>query len=148
MPANKKNTANKKKDAKPGGKQKQKKETEEKKEENQPEVKLENSDLIKTGKEAFEKIADLALEGKIKGALRVRCLIFLAEQWTHNARRRDPEVPQPPGGRIDKFGGAEQERGDFLNQEVEADRNEAANGPDGDAPEEEDPLGFKPESLE
>lgn len=56
----------------------------------QPQAKLGNSELLKTrGKEAYERIADLALkEGLEKEELLVRCLIFLADQWARNARKK------------------------------------------------------------
>lgn len=65
----------------------------EKKENGRPRKELANSELLKTtGKEAFEKIAGLVLgektDDEIKPELKVRCLIFLAEQWAKNARKK------------------------------------------------------------
>ena len=55
---------------------------------------LENSELLRTkGKQAFKKIASLVLGRKKKGEeikpeLKVKCLIFLAEYWAKNARKK------------------------------------------------------------
>lgn len=46
--------------------------------------------MIRTrGKEAFETIAYLAIEGKLeKEELRVKCLLYLADVWAKNARKK------------------------------------------------------------
>ena len=46
-------------------------------------------ELIRTrGKEAFETIANLAIEGNLKKEeLRVKCLLYLADLWAKNARK-------------------------------------------------------------
>ncbi len=81
MPSKKKNSKNEKARTSSGA---------EEKKDSKPEAELKNSDLLKTkGKEAFKKIANLALDGELdKKPELIRCLIFLAEHWAKDARRK------------------------------------------------------------
>ncbi len=46
-------------------------------------------DLIRTkGKEALEEIARLAMESDLKEELKVRCLLYLADLWAKDARKK------------------------------------------------------------
>ncbi len=46
-------------------------------------------ELIRTnGKDALKEIARLALKSDLKDELRIRCLLYLADLWAKNARKK------------------------------------------------------------